>query len=102
MTDVAEIARVVLPIGVNGVESVNCYVLPDGDRVTVVDCGVWLPDLPDGGLAALQAGLEGAGYALTDVGRIVITHAHWLTSNGRYHWHDKARVHELKESPHEL
>ena len=66
----------VLPIGVNAVESVNCYVLPDGDRVTVVDCGVWRPDLPDGGLAALEAGLEGAGYALADVGRVVVTHAH--------------------------
>ena len=27
------------------------YVLADGDKVTVVDCGVWRPDLPDGGLA---------------------------------------------------
>jgi glyoxylase-like metal-dependent hydrolase (beta-lactamase superfamily II) len=71
-----EIARVVLPVGVNAVESVNCYVLPDGDRVTVVDCGVWRPDLPDGGLAALEAGLEGVGYALRDVGRVVVTHAH--------------------------
>ena len=58
------ITRVVLPIGVNAVQSVNCYVLADGDRVTVVDCGVWRPDLPDGGLAALTAGLNGAGYAL--------------------------------------
>lgn len=70
------ITRIALPIGVNAVESVNCYVLPDGDRVTIVDCGVWRPDLPDGGLAALQAGLEGAGYALRDVSRIVVTHAH--------------------------
>ena len=46
------ITRVVLPIGVNAVQSVNCYVLADGDRVTVVDCGVWRPDLPDGGMAA--------------------------------------------------
>ena len=74
--DQGGISRVVLPIGVNAVESVNCYVLPDGDRVTVVDCGVWRPDLPDGGLAALEAGLEGAGYALADVGRVVVTHAH--------------------------
>ncbi|MHA6782074.1 MBL fold metallo-hydrolase [Pseudonocardia saturnea] len=70
------ITRIALPIGVNAVESVNCYVLPDGDRVTIVDCGVWRPDLPDGGLAALEAGLEGAGYALRDVSRIVVTHAH--------------------------
>jgi glyoxylase-like metal-dependent hydrolase (beta-lactamase superfamily II) len=70
------ITRIALPIGVNAVESVNCYVLPDGDRVTIVDCGVWRPDLPDGGLAALAAGLEGAGYALRDVSRIIVTHAH--------------------------
>jgi glyoxylase-like metal-dependent hydrolase (beta-lactamase superfamily II) len=76
MTGVQSIAQVVLPIGVNAVESVNCYVLPDGDRVAVVDCGVWRPDLPDGGLATLEAGLRGAGYELTDVGRIVVTHAH--------------------------
>ena len=76
MTGAQEIPRIVLPIGVNAVESVNCYVLPDGDRVTLIDCGVWRPDLPDGGVAALEAGLRGAGYALTDVGRVVITHAH--------------------------
>ena len=70
------ITTVALPIGVNAVESVNCHVLPDGDRVTIVDCGVWRPDLPDGGMAALEAGLEGAGYALRDVSRIVVTHAH--------------------------
>jgi glyoxylase-like metal-dependent hydrolase (beta-lactamase superfamily II) len=68
--------RIVLPIGVNGVESVNIYVLPDGNRVTLVDAGVWRPHLPDGGLGALEAGLEGAGYALRDVSRVIVTHAH--------------------------
>lgn len=70
------VTRVALPIGVNAVESVNMHVLADGDHVTVVDCGVWRPDLPDGGMAALEAGLEAAGYALRDVSRIVATHAH--------------------------
>jgi glyoxylase-like metal-dependent hydrolase (beta-lactamase superfamily II) len=70
------LSRVALPIGVNAVESVNMHVLADGDRVTLVDCGVWRPDLPDGGLAAVEAGLEASGYALRDVGRIVVTHAH--------------------------
>jgi glyoxylase-like metal-dependent hydrolase (beta-lactamase superfamily II) len=73
---IAGVTRVALPIGVNAVESVNMYALADGDRVTVVDCGVWRPDVPDGGLAMLEAGLEGAGYALRDVSRIVVTHAH--------------------------
>ena len=70
------VARVALPIGVNAIESVNMYILADGDRVTVVDCGVWRPDLPDGGLAAIEAGLEGAGYALADVSKVIVTHAH--------------------------
>ena len=74
--DVEGLARVALRIGVNAVESVNMYVLADGDKVCLVDCGVWRPDLPDGGLAAVEAGLEAAGYALADVSRIVITHAH--------------------------
>ena len=70
------VTRVALPIGVNAIESVNMYVLADGDKVTVVDCGVWRPDLPDGGLASMEAGLEGAGYALADVSRVIVTHAH--------------------------
>ncbi|WP_214370717.1 MBL fold metallo-hydrolase [Pseudonocardia sp. H11422] len=75
-TAVEGVTRVALPIGVNAVESVNMYVLADGDRVTITDCGVWRPDLPDGGLGALADGLNGAGYALRDVSRILVTHAH--------------------------
>lgn len=73
---VAGVSQVCLPVGVNAVETVNMYVLADGEHVTVVDCGVWRPDAPDGGLAAVEAGLEGAGYALADVSRVVVTHAH--------------------------
>jgi glyoxylase-like metal-dependent hydrolase (beta-lactamase superfamily II) len=67
---------VALPVGVNAVRSVNMNVLADGERVTIVDCGVWRPDLPDGGMGAVEAGLEGLGYALRDVSRVVVTHAH--------------------------
>jgi len=67
---------VALTVGANAVDTVNMHVLADGATVTLVDCGVWRPDLPDGGLAAVEAGLEGAGYALRVVARIVITHAH--------------------------
>ncbi|HXV93638.1 MAG TPA: MBL fold metallo-hydrolase [Pseudonocardia sp.] len=74
--DLAGVTRVALPVGVSAVDSVNMHVLADGDRATLVDCGVWRPDLPDGGLAAVEAGLERAGYALRDVSRIVVTHAH--------------------------
>jgi glyoxylase-like metal-dependent hydrolase (beta-lactamase superfamily II) len=70
------LTRVALPVGVNAVDTVNMHLLADGDRVTLVDCGVWRPDLPDGGLAAVEAGVESVGYALRDVARIVVTHAH--------------------------
>jgi len=76
VTDQDQVTRIALPVGVNAVQSVNCYVLPDGDRATIVDCGIWLPESPDGGLAALEAGLQDAGYALRDISRIVVTHAH--------------------------
>ena len=32
MNEITGVERIVLPIGVNAVESVNCYVLADGDR----------------------------------------------------------------------
>ena len=46
ITELGGVTRVELPIGVNAIESVNMYILADGDKVTVVDCGVWRPDLP--------------------------------------------------------
>ncbi|MGK5683414.1 MBL fold metallo-hydrolase [Actinoplanes sp. URMC 104] len=70
------ITRVPLPVGHNGIETVNVYVLADGQHVTLVDCGVWRPG-PDGdGLGELGQGLRTAGYELADVSRIVVTHAH--------------------------
>ena len=69
------VVRVPVPVGVNSIETVNVYVLADGDRVTLVDCGVWRPE-GDAGIGALEAGLESAGYALADVSRLVVTHAH--------------------------
>ena len=68
------VTRVALPIGLNGIETVNAYALADGDHVTLVDCGLWRP--ADDGLAELRQGLRTAGYELADVSRIVITHAH--------------------------
>jgi len=70
------VTRVALPIEMNSIESVNMYILDDGDKVTVVDCGIWRPDRPDGGVSTVQAGLRDAGYELADVSRLVITHAH--------------------------
>lgn len=70
------VTRVALPIEVNSIESVNMYIVDDGAQVTVVDCGVWKPDRPDGGVSVVQEGLHSAGYDLSDVSRLVITHAH--------------------------
>jgi glyoxylase-like metal-dependent hydrolase (beta-lactamase superfamily II) len=70
------VRRVPLPVGVHGVETVNVYVLADGDRVTLVDCGVWHPRGDAAALGVLAGGLRAAGYELGDVSRIVVTHAH--------------------------
>jgi glyoxylase-like metal-dependent hydrolase (beta-lactamase superfamily II) len=70
------VTRIRLPIGLHAIESVNCYVLPDSDGVTLVDCGVWRAEPDNDGLPALERGLEQAGYSLRDVRRIVVTHAH--------------------------
>jgi glyoxylase-like metal-dependent hydrolase (beta-lactamase superfamily II) len=75
-TGIPGITRVPQPIGINGIESVNVYVLADGDTVTLVDCGVWRADGHDDGLPVLERGLRAAGYELRDVSRIVVTHAH--------------------------
>ena len=45
------VSRVALPIGFNSIESVNMYIVDDGAKVTVVDCGVWKPDAPEIGRA---------------------------------------------------
>ncbi len=38
-----------MPIGINHIESVNVYLVEDGDSVALVDCGMWHPDEPDDG-----------------------------------------------------
>jgi glyoxylase-like metal-dependent hydrolase (beta-lactamase superfamily II) len=74
--DTPDVTRLPLPVGHNGIATVNAYVLADGDHVTLVDCGVWRADPENDNLPALQQGLRGAGYELADISRIVITHAH--------------------------
>ena len=74
--DLPGVTRLPLPIGVHGIETVNCYVLADGNSVTLVDCGIWRSGPGDDGLAVLRQGLRSAGYELADVSRIVVTHAH--------------------------
>lgn len=65
-----------MPIGINNIESVNVYLVEDGDSITLVDCGMWHPGEPDDGLTNLRRALNVRGYALDDISRIFVTHAH--------------------------
>lgn len=65
-----------VPIGVNRIESVNVYIIEDGDSVALVDCGMWRPGEPDDGLAVLRRALNIRGYSVDDISRIFVTHAH--------------------------
>jgi glyoxylase-like metal-dependent hydrolase (beta-lactamase superfamily II) len=65
-----------MPIGINHIESVNVYIIEDGDSVTLVDCGMWHPGEPDDGLSILRHALNSRGYVLDDIARIIVTHAH--------------------------
>jgi glyoxylase-like metal-dependent hydrolase (beta-lactamase superfamily II) len=65
-----------MPIGINHIESVNVYIVEDGDSVTLVDCGIWQPDAPDEGLTVLRDALHTRGHVLEDISRIFVTHAH--------------------------
>ena len=65
-----------MPIGINHIESVNVYIVEDGDNVTLVDCGMWHPGEPDDGLSTLRHALNTRGYVLDDIARIIVTHAH--------------------------
>lgn len=70
------ITRVALPVGVNDIETVNSYLIEDGDDLTIVDCGLWRPEPDDQGLRALEAALNENGYVLADISRVLVTHAH--------------------------
>jgi glyoxylase-like metal-dependent hydrolase (beta-lactamase superfamily II) len=69
--------RLVLPLGVHGLDTVNCWVLAGGDGLTLVDPGVHRPEPEhDHGLAQIDAGLRTLGRTLRDVRRVLVTHAH--------------------------
>jgi glyoxylase-like metal-dependent hydrolase (beta-lactamase superfamily II) len=72
--------RLVLPLGIHGIASVNAYLLADDTGDTLVDCGVAVAD-PEGGpdddgTSALAAGLRACGSSLGRLARVVVTHAH--------------------------
>jgi glyoxylase-like metal-dependent hydrolase (beta-lactamase superfamily II) len=74
--------RLLLPLGIHGIPSVNGYLLADDDGDTLVDCGIALEDPDaldpdsDDGTGPLRAALAECGSSFGRLARIVITHAH--------------------------
>ena len=68
--------RLVLPLGIHGIPSVNGYVIADARGATLVDCGIWTGEAGGRGTRAVEDGLSACGFSLAQVDRLVITHAH--------------------------
>ena len=73
--------RLVLPLGIHGIPSVNGYLLADDSGDTLVDCGIAVenPDADpadDDGTGPLEAALAACGSSFDRLARLVITHAH--------------------------
>jgi glyoxylase-like metal-dependent hydrolase (beta-lactamase superfamily II) len=66
------VLRLPLPLPNDGLRAVNVYVLEDDDGLTLIDGGWTL----EASRAVLLASLKGAGLALGDVRRFLVTHAH--------------------------
>lgn len=72
-----DVFRLVLPLPFSGLDRVNAYLLADEETTTLVDCGIYFPDLDrDHGWDELAAAIEAAGAAPGDVNRLVVTHPH--------------------------
>jgi glyoxylase-like metal-dependent hydrolase (beta-lactamase superfamily II) len=71
------IFRLVLPLPVHGVESVNVYLLRDEAGSVLVDCGASRPEAAGGhGVEDLAEALEACGASLDEVRALLITHPH--------------------------
>lgn len=69
--------RLVLPLGIHGVSSLNAYLISDPAGDTLVDCGVYAEGTqPGDGTGALAGGLAESGSSLSRLARLVVTHAH--------------------------
>jgi glyoxylase-like metal-dependent hydrolase (beta-lactamase superfamily II) len=72
--------RLVLPLGIHGIPSVNAYLLIDGDGDTLVDCGIAIADesnaAADDGTSVLANGLLACGSSFDRLRRLIVTHAH--------------------------
>jgi glyoxylase-like metal-dependent hydrolase (beta-lactamase superfamily II) len=71
------IFRLILPLPWPGLNRANAYALAGDEGVTLVDCGTRNPADDDANLLGnLEAALRAAGFALSDIVRLVITHPH--------------------------
>jgi glyoxylase-like metal-dependent hydrolase (beta-lactamase superfamily II) len=69
--------RLVLPLGIHGVSSVNAYLLADPAGDTLVDCGVHAEGgRPGDAAGALAEALASCGSSFAKLARLVATHAH--------------------------
>ncbi|MDQ3964423.1 MAG: MBL fold metallo-hydrolase [Actinomycetota bacterium] len=68
--------RLVLPLPFPGLDTVNAFLLADPDGHTLVDCGMHLPEEPDGGWPELVAALAAAGAEPEEIVRLIVTHPH--------------------------
>ncbi|HEY9378107.1 MAG TPA: MBL fold metallo-hydrolase [Jiangellaceae bacterium] len=75
-----EVFRLVLPLGIHGIPSVNAYLLKDANGDTLVDCGIAVADegagAADDGTTVLGKALAACGSSFDRLRRLVVTHAH--------------------------
>ncbi|MFD7660017.1 MBL fold metallo-hydrolase [Actinosynnema sp. NPDC059797] len=64
--------RIPLPLPNDGLHTVNCYAIEDGDGLVLVDPGWALDD----GFTALERALGDLGHGFEDVRRFLVTHVH--------------------------
>ena len=71
----------------------NCYLI-EGDRLTLLDCGVDWED----GLEALESGLRDVGFQPASIDRLVVTHLHpdhvGMAPRLSERWHCEIVMHE--------
>lgn len=72
----SNVFRLVLPLPFPGLDRVNAYLLTGEDGCILVDCGLWNPQLDDGGYGELQEAVAVTGHAMDDIGILILTHPH--------------------------
>ena len=65
--------RIPLPLPGDGLKAVNVYAIEDGDGLALVDTGSFRPE----SIAALEQGLSALDAGLTDITKVLATHAHY-------------------------